>query len=152
MARIYTRTGDTGETSLFDGQRVLKSHIQIEVLGDLDELNAVIGMCPPFDLRDYIQNMLLVIGAMIAGGRCEFGDTNTLRLEEAIDKLSSELPPLTRFILPRGPVHLARTVCRRAERHLFIVEPPAEVLKFINRLSDYLFMVARTQSEDVIWN
>ena len=84
MPKIYTKTGDTGETSLYDGSRVLKSHPRMEVLGDLDELNAAIGLCE-FPLRDWLQSVLLCIGALVGGGMATFDDLAVNKLEEEID-------------------------------------------------------------------
>jgi len=177
--KIYTRTGDDGSTGLFGGKRVSKSDRRIGAYGEVDELNAYIGM-----LRDRatselnkellikIQHNLFVVGAMLAA---EPGNTKVktptldeneiIVLENEIDKMEIMLPPLKCFILPGGHpsvsfAHLARTVCRRAERsviHLSKTEEVKEVIiKYLNRLSDYLFVLSRViafyaRAEEIPW-
>ena len=165
--RIYTKTGDTGETGLFDGTRVSKADPRVEAYGDVDELNAWLGLVrstlaePDIQaLLADIQRDLFALGAMLAdpkhriAARVEkaaVGAVDVTRLEEAIDTLESELPPLRRFILPGGSapgsmLHLARTVCRRAERRAVALGPDAVdpvAITYINRLSDLLFVMAR---------
>jgi cob(I)alamin adenosyltransferase len=168
--RIYTKTGDSGQTSLFDNSRVSKSHPRVEAYGDVDELNACLGAARSAggdaDLDaalEVIQRQLFAVGARLAdpsariAGRVEKaavrpGDVE--RLEKWIDGFEQALPPLRKFILPGGSVcgawlHLARTVCRRAERKVVglgdgAVEPI--VVVYLNRLSDLLFVMARTAS------
>ena len=180
--KIYTRTGDDGTTGLFGGRRVAKSDPRIECYGTIDELNASLGLAaaaapsPPelAAMLAQIQNELFVIGSHLATPP---DDTRRLaqvpdldegsigRLEAQIDAADSELPPLRNFILPGGSeaaarLHLARTVCRRAERLLvafageLTIEPV--VLRYLNRLSDWLFVYARwcnhrTGVADVPW-
>jgi cob(I)alamin adenosyltransferase len=165
--KIYTRTGDGGETGLFDGARVSKADPRVEAYGEVDELNAWLGVArasgADTDLAgmlEQVQRDLFAIGARLAdpshriAGRVtkaavEPGDVE--RLERWIDRLEEELPPLRRFILAGGSpagaaLHLARTVCRRAERRIVALGPDAvesPVLAYINRLSDLLFVVAR---------
>lgn len=164
MAKIYTKTGDRGETGLFGGPRVKKSHPRIAAYGSVDELNASLGQAR--SLNDHadldrilarIQNDLFEVGALLAtpqagpaAGRLRPEDVAFL--EETIDRFDRELPPLRDFILPGGSplasvFHLARTVCRRAEREivgLMESEPIApEVVVYMNRLSDLLFVLAR---------
>ena len=169
--KIYTKTGDRGETSLFGGTRVSKTHLRIDAYGTVDELNSVIGICrsmngpPEADkLFEEIQNDLFVLGADLASPagakgkilRIEPGAAT--RLEGHIDRLSAELRPLTNFILPGGNpsaamLHFACTVCRRAERltvRLAMEEGEAgksaisgETIVYLNRLSDFLFVMAR---------
>jgi cob(I)alamin adenosyltransferase len=172
--RIYTRTGDAGETGLFGGQRVAKDAVRVEAYGAVDELNAVIGVARARpgdevvgDLLADIQADLLVLGADLAtpseqGARVGTRDVKRMeerqvhRLEHEIDALDATLPPLKRFILPGGSergalLHLARTVCRRAERrvvalgHLEGVNP--EAVRYLNRLSDLLFVLARSVNQ-----
>jgi cob(I)alamin adenosyltransferase len=166
--KIYTRTGDAGETALLGGTRVFKDHGRVAAYGDVDELNAVIGVVlaeglPAGDaaLLLQVQRDLFALGARLAdptaavAGRREkavLDAEDVERLEHAIDERQAHLPPLTAFILPGGAragalLHLARTVCRRAERAMVAlhrVEPlePA-LLTYANRLSDLLFVLAR---------
>jgi cob(I)alamin adenosyltransferase len=168
--RIYTRTGDAGETGLFGGQRVLKTHPRVAAYGEVDELNAALGVCEAQcadpELGSVVRELqaeLFVLGAdlatppedTIAGGRRtvpRVSEGMIARLEELIDGLDEELPALQSFILPGGTIlgahlHLARTTCRRAERAVLsasgkeVVNP--EVLVYLNRLSDLLFVLAR---------
>jgi cob(I)alamin adenosyltransferase len=163
---LYTRTGDTGETSLFDGSRVGKNDPRIDAYGDVDELNAVLGVArasglPP-DLDDAllrIQRDLFALGARLADpadriaarvSKADLGDDDVRRLEGLIDRFDAEPPALRRFILPGGcrsgaALHLARTVCRRVERRMvgLVPAPEAVLIRYINRLSDLLFAMAR---------
>ncbi|MBS0208412.1 MAG: cob(I)yrinic acid a,c-diamide adenosyltransferase [Planctomycetes bacterium] len=163
--KIYTKTGDTGETGLFAGPRVRKDHPRIDAYGTVDELNAVLGMvrcetlAPGLDhLLDRVQNELFDLGAELATPDAErhglriIGEQQIAALEAAIDMYEGHLAPLRVFILPGGTrtaalLHLARTVCRRAERQvvqLSASEPLAsELTIYLNRLSDLLFVVAR---------
>jgi cob(I)alamin adenosyltransferase len=165
--KIYTKTGDTGETSLFDGTRVTKTDPRVIAYGDVDEVQACLGVAraaglPP-DLDEMcvaIQRDLFALGARLAdpshkiAKRVEkivVNDESVARLEGWIDRLDTEIPPLRHFILSDGcpagaSLHLARTVCRRAERSVLLlgkdaVEPV--VVVYINRLSDLLFTMAR---------
>jgi len=175
--KIYTKTGDKGKTSLFSGERVTKNHARVETYGEIDELNSYIGMIAAFlppkqhdlvaEIQD-IQKTLFVIGAQLATkphserARQLFplASTKIISLEQSIDRMESKLPPLHSFILPGGgpasaSAHVARTVCRRAERRLVNLvqcEKPSDakpdeqmalIQQFLNRLSDYLFVVAR---------
>ncbi len=178
MARIYTRSGDAGETSLGDGSRVPKSGPRVALYGDVDELNSVLGCAvaalggTPADVRlatwlTTIQSTLFDLGSVLADptrSRAEH-DFDAPGLETWIDELTADLPPLTTFILPGGCaaagfLHLGRTVCRRAERaavDLATTEPvPAGALTYLNRLSDFLFTAARGANAaasvpDVAW-
>ena len=164
--RIYTKTGDAGETGLVGGSRVAKDHVRVEAYGDVDELNAVIGQARSLgndpELDDglaFTQSVLLELGAELAtpsGGKQRSSGITSADIERAeslIDKLQAELTPLKTFILPGGTpfaasLHLARTVCRRAERKAVMVvhsgeEVAQEPLIFLNRLSDALFVLAR---------
>ena len=165
--RIYTKTGDSGETSLFDNTRVSKSDVRVDAYGEVDELNANLGVvCASgvdADLAseiETIQKELFAIGARLADPRSRIAERVTKaaiqhadieRLERLIDALESEVPPLRRFILPGGStsgalLHQARTVCRRVERRVVAlgtdgVDPL--VVIYLNRLSDLLFVMAR---------
>ena len=157
--KIYTRTGDSGETSLFGGSRVAKNDPRIEAYGTIDELNSTIGVAraswpsSPIDKQlDAIQSDLFDIGAHLAApGNDRFAGVKPRRIEElerAIDAMESELQPLTTFIIPGGSLaaaqlHVARTVCRRAERRVVVLEGTATTVAYLNRLSDYLFVAAR---------
>lgn len=166
--KIYTKTGDTGETSLFAGGRVPKDHARLHAYGTVDELNAVLGMVTALgiaaDLAErvaHVQNELFNLGADLATPLdaksdwiIRLGPEPTLRLEFEIDTFDSELPPLKNFILPGGtPVaaslHQARTICRRAERWMTSIkdEINPETLIYINRLSDWLFILARVVNQ-----
>jgi len=156
--KIYTRTGDSGETSLFGGSRVAKDDPRIEAYGTIDELNSTVGVAraswpsSPIDKQlGAIQSDLFDIGAHLAApGNDRFAGVEPRRIEElerAIDAMESELQPLTSFIIPGGSLaaaqlHVARTVCRRAERRVVTLEDTATVA-YLNRLSDYLFVAAR---------
>ena len=165
--KIYTRTGDDGDTGLFDGTRVSKSDPRVAAYGDVDELNAWLGFVRAStddpDVRtllEHIQRDLFGLGARLADPAKRIAERVTkaavtpqdiARLEDSIDRLESELPPLRRFILaggstPGAALHIARTVCRRAERSIVrlgsdAVEP--ELVIYVNRLSDLLFVMAR---------
>ena len=165
--KIYTRTGDGGETALFAGTRVSKADPRVDAYGHVDELNALIGQARaagiPRDLDDEldrIQQDLFAVGAMLADPssriaarvtRARLSASDVERLEQWIDAAEAELPPLRRFVVPGGTagasaLHLARTVCRRAERHIVSLGPdavPAETITYVNRLSDLLFVLAR---------
>jgi cob(I)alamin adenosyltransferase len=177
--RIYTRTGDTGETGLIGGQRVPKDDPRVEAYGTVDELNAVLGVArgylrdqPELDaLLERIQNELFDIGAELASPPERAAQFQTIEerhitaMEEAIDRFEEELSPLRQFILPGGTqaaayLHLARTVCRRAERQVVRLSHSstvnAAIIKYLNRLSDLLFVMARVANhragvEDVKW-
>jgi cob(I)alamin adenosyltransferase len=164
--QIYTRTGDTGETSLFGGTRVSKSDPRVETYGDVDELNAWLGLARASHVDAAIdpdivqlQRDLFALGAQLADPadkiaprvtKAMIADADVERLEAAIDRLEAELPPLRRFILAGGTpagaaLHVARTVCRRAERRMVALDPPVDpvLLRYVNRLSDLLFVMAR---------
>lgn len=167
IVKIYTKTGDSGDTSLFDGTRVSKTAPRVVAYGDVDELQACIGVARaaklPQDLDDMclsLQRDLFALGARLAdpshkiAKRVEkivIDDGSVARLEGWIDKLDHELPPLRHFILSDGcpggaSLHLARTVCRRAERSMLLLGKDAVdpvVIVYINRLSDLLFTMAR---------
>lgn len=163
--KIYTKTGDAGETGLYGGLRVSKADPRVDAYGDVDEANACLGVVRaagvPADIDamlDRIQRDLFALGAQLADGRPDprahegktrLDDTDVTRLEGWIDQLDAELPPLTSFILAGGApagaaLHLARTVCRRAERRMVAMSGIHAVqLIYVNRLSDLLFVIAR---------
>ena len=165
---VYTRTGDKGETGLFDGTRVSKSDPRVDACGEVDELSAHLGVVlatgvdPDLvEMLTQLQRDLFALGARLAdpGGRIaervtkiEFGDATVQRLEEWIDLLDEKLPPLRRFILAGGSsagaiFHLARAVCRRLERRMVALGSDAVapvLLTYVNRVSDLLFVLART--------
>ncbi|MEP6732652.1 MAG: cob(I)yrinic acid a,c-diamide adenosyltransferase [bacterium] len=167
--KIYTKTGDTGQTGLFGGGRVSKDDIRVEAYGDVDELNAVIGMARCIEMMPRIDEVLVpiqrdlfAIGALLATPdrekmaqhleKARIDEGRIAELEHAIDDGEHELEPLRAFILPGGTpkaaaLHVARTVCRRAERHVVRlqhdVELPALAVIYLNRLSDLLFTLAR---------
>lgn len=179
--KIYTKTGDGGETGLFGGARVSKSAAKVAAYGDLDELNASIGACRALNLPAEVdaelgraQSDLFTLGAELAtvAGKEEtlgialLGEADAARLEDAIDASEAQLPPLKTFVLPGGTpgaaaLHLARTVCRRAERAVVALraqEPVRDaVVIYLNRLSDLLFSLARLTNlragvADVPWS
>ena len=173
--KIYTRTGDAGETSLFGGRRLPKSDARIEAYGTVDELNAFVGACrssvPPPEVEaelERIQSDLFDVGAQLASpGLDRFPGAEPKRIEEletAIDALERDLPPLTNFILPGGTpaaaqLHIARTICRRAERLVVALNDDSTkaTITYLNRLSDYLFVAARFANHregvrDAVWN
>lgn len=164
--KLYTRTGDAGETSLFDGTRVSKSDSRVDAYGEVDELNAWLGLARASRLDDdldaeivQLQRDLFALGAQLADPadkitdrvtKAALGDNDVARLEQVIDRLEADLPPLRRFILAGGSpagaaLHVARTVCRRAERRMVALQPPVDavLVRYVNRLSDLLFVLAR---------
>jgi len=175
ITKVFTKTGDDGTTSLASGERLSKDHPRIVVLGSLDETNSAIGISLSEGVASEIkvvlqkiQNSLFDIGGELATPDKELGlisvDDVTF-IESAIDDLNESLPPLKDFILPGGSpasaaCHLARTVCRRAERRLLTLSQAEEInsesLRYLNRLSDLLFVVARVlnkldNGEEVLW-
>jgi cob(I)alamin adenosyltransferase len=169
--KIYTKGGDKGDTSLLGGTRVPKSHERVEAYGSLDELNSFIGLIRDQEIQGHyrdvlirIQGNLFIAEALIAKDpEKEAMHLPILReeeitlLENEIDRMNEELPPLRNFILPGGHVtvsycHVARTVCRRAERSVIRLNKisPVEdiIIRFLNRLSDYLFVLARKTGKD----
>jgi cob(I)alamin adenosyltransferase len=167
--RIYTKTGDDGQTGLFGGGRVEKDDPRVEAYGDIDELNAALGMARAVELMPRIDEVLVgvqrdlfSIGALVATpdrekmreqlAKARIDDSRIMELEHSIDECDRELTPLRAFIVPGGTpksaaLHVARTVCRRAERRVVAlgrhVELPGLVVIYLNRLSDLLFMLAR---------
>ncbi len=184
--KIYTKTGDKGTTSLYGGTRVAKNHIRIEAYGTVDELNSWLGLIRDQNINEKhkniiinIQNNLFTIGALLAtpinketlkNGKKrlkikKISDEHIELLEKEIDRMNDVLPPMTHFILPGGHTavsycHITRSICRRAEREVVKLtesEPIEDgILKYLNRLSDYLFVLARMltknlQAEEIKW-
>jgi|SRR5579875_464349 cob(I)alamin adenosyltransferase len=180
LSRIYTKSGDRGDTGLGDGTRVPKDHPRVVAYGSVDELNAVLGLlvssypqASEIELIRSIQNDLFDVGADLClpqsadekpGAHLRIRPEQVERLEQAIDRLNVNLTPLTSFILPGGQgaaawCHLARTICRRAERevvtlaHSETVNP--QVIVYLNRLSDLLFVLGRVYNnngrDDILW-
>lgn len=177
--KVYTKTGDKGTTALFGGTRVPKHHIRIDSYGTVDELNSFIGLIRDQDIDPrskeiliHIQNKLFTVGAVLAtdpekmtlkNGKDRLNipridKEDIMLLETEMDVMDTSLPPMTHFVLPGGHTtvsycHVARTVCRRAERlasALNDIEPfDAHTLTYLNRLSDYLFVLARKLSKDL---
>ena len=177
--KVYTKTGDTGTTAVFGGTRVSKHHIRIESYGTVDELNSHIGLIRDQEMNVHykevlieVQDRLFTVGAILAtppeketlkNGEKRLKNLGILEsdinyLENEIDAMEEALPQMTHFVLPGGHTtvsycHIARCVCRRAERlsvHLNDIEPTDElVIKYLNRLSDYLFVLARKLSKDL---
>lgn len=177
--KVYTKTGDNGTTALFGGTRVPKDHNRIESYGTVDELNSYIGLIRDQEMNQHYKNILIeiqdrlfTVGAILAtppekevkkNGELRLQNLGIIEsdielLENEIDTMEEALPPMTHFVLPGGHptvshCHIARCICRRAERlavHLDHNEPVAEiVIKYLNRLSDYLFVLARKLSYDL---
>jgi cob(I)alamin adenosyltransferase len=178
--KIYTKTGDNGDTSLFGGHRIPKSSLRIDVYGTVDELNAQLGVIlalkPPAEVKsilEQLQNQLFILGADLAtplnsasSKIKRIQQDHIFNLEKIIDKLDIQLRPLKSFILPGGQhigaqIHVARTVCRRAERLLDALGRKEDIGKFplvyLNRLADLLFVLARYVNnlsgiEEAVWN
>ena len=170
--KLYTRTGDDGSTGLFGGDRVSKSHLRLAAYGTLDELNSILGLlrlqatglCVSQEALQRIQHDLFVLGAILAtpasrqellGVRMSTPTWAVADMEADIDRLTALAPPMTAFVLPGGTpgaahAHLARTVCRRAEREVVALahEEPLNsvVLAYLNRLSDWFFALARAEN------
>ena len=173
LSKIYTRTGDDGTTGLGDGTRVPKDSLRVDAMGDVDELNSVVGLMLTEAVPDILVDTLTQIqhdlfnlgGEICIPNYVILSQANIDNLEEAIDTLNDELEPLKEFILPGGTkaagyCHLARTVCRRAERKLITLARDEKVtavsLKYLNRLSDLLFVLCRIINKeagvpDVLW-
>ena len=174
LSKIYTRTGDKGTTGLGDGSRVDKDHLRIEAFGTVDELNSHIGVIVAYELPDNVKTCLSDVqhdlfdlgGELSVPGYQKINAEYVTRLETILDQFNAELPALKEFILPAGGLatsqcHVARTVCRRAERRIYslnkleAVNPDA--LAYINRLSDLLFVIARVcarfeNGTEVLWD
>ena len=179
--KIYTKTGDKGVTSLVGGTRVPKTHIRLEAYGTVDELNSNLGFLGTYllDEKDksflqQVQDKLFAVGSHLATDREKtelkaasvISPEHVEMMEREIDRLDNLLPPLSAFILPGGSrgaavCHICRTVCRRAERRILAlaeqVEISSELLAYVNRLSDYLFVLSRKMNQDdkkdeIFWN
>lgn len=179
--KIYTKTGDKGTTSLVGGTRVPKTHIRLEAYGTVDELNSNLGLLITYlldgkdkDFLQQVQDRLFAVGFHLATDRekMELKEASIISSEQVemvereIDRLDTLLPPLSAFILPGGSrgaavCHVCRTVCRRAERRILAlaeqVEIASELLAYVNRLSDYLFVLSRKMNQDdkkgeIFWN
>lgn len=173
LTKIYTRTGDEGTTGLGDGKRVSKTHPRVEAFGTIDELNSLIGMILAHELPSEVRDCMVAIQHDLfdLGGELSMPGYQTVepayveRLEKELDKFNEELPPLKEFILPAGGIatstcHLARAVCRRAERCSVALNEDEKInpatLSYLNRLSDLLFVIARVlarfeNGEEVMW-
>ena len=174
LTKIYTRTGDSGQTGLGDGSRIAKTASRVEAMGNADELNSVLGILIDEPLPEEISDCLVNVQHTLfdIGGELSIPGHTLVKpgkvdyLEHTLDQLNKDLPPLKEFILPGGArsaavCHLARSVCRRLERSLFAVDDQQSVStvaqQYVNRLSDLLFVIARTLNQeagelDVLWN
>ncbi|KFN43378.1 cob(I)yrinic acid a,c-diamide adenosyltransferase [Arenimonas oryziterrae] len=174
LSKIYTRTGDDGSTGLGDGSRVAKDSARVTAYGTVDEANSAIGLILAGDIPDDVRRVLVSVqhqlfdlgGELCIPGHSAINDADIDRLEKQLDAFNADLPALKDFILPGGGItaahcHLARTICRRAERevvtlsHHDAVRP--EAIRYLNRLSDLLFVVARVLARasghgEVLWN
>lgn len=173
LSKIFTRTGDEGETGLGDGSRIAKDHPRVEALGAIDELNSMLGLMRTYQLPETIQEMMAQIqhdlfnlgGELCIPGHQIISLDDVARLEQEISAINSSLPPLKEFILPGGTAsaavcHVARAICRRAERRVVTVKKIEEInaagVVYLNRLSDLLFVVARLLikeegGQEVLW-
>ena len=173
LSKIYTRTGDKGTTGLGDGSRVDKDNLRVETFGTVDELNSVIGLVLASELGDDIhtcltrtqQELFDLGGELSMPGHVLIPESHVGQLEADLDHFNEDLPPLKDFILPGGSepaarCHLARTVCRRAERLMVALEKVEKInnvsLRYLNRLSDLLFVIARVLARanggsEVLW-
>lgn len=173
LSKIYTRTGDKGTTGLGDGSRVEKDDIRVEAFGVVDELNSAIGTIMACEIPEAITTYLTDIqhdlfdlgGELCIPGHTTLADADTSRLERILDEFNDDLPALKDFILPAGGMatshcHLARTICRRAERRVYTLSKQQTVnpaaLMYLNRLSDLLFVFARVlarheNGQEVLW-
>jgi len=173
LSKIYTRTGDKGETGLGDGSRVEKDHIRVEAFGTVDELNSTIGMVLAHDIPEKVQTCFNKVqhhlfdlgGELCIPGHTALDENYITYLENTLDELNADLPNLKEFILPAGgkatsSCHLARTVCRRAERRIITLSKSEKIspysISYLNRLSDLLFVAARVLARaengaEVLW-
>jgi len=174
LTKIYTRTGDDGSTGLGDGNRVEKDSLRIDAMGDIDELNSLLGVLAANDIPDDIKGYLLNIqhrlfdlgGELAIPGNAAVEPESVSRVEELIDNFNADLPTLEEFILPGGNMsgsicHMARSVCRRGERKLVKLARDEYVnpvsITYINRLSDLLFVFARVlvrqkKGKEILWD
>jgi cob(I)alamin adenosyltransferase len=173
LSKITTRTGDSGETGLGDGSRVAKNSLRIAALGDVDELNSCIGLLLSEDLPASVSEALVGVqhdlfdlgGEICIPGRASISEAQVTRLETLLEQFNHDLPPLKEFILPGGSraaglCHMARTICRRAERALVALAAAEKVSEssriYLNRLSDLMFVLGRVANRhngraDVLW-
>lgn len=173
LSKIYTRTGDQGDTGLGDGTRVPKDHPRVEAYGTVDELNSILGLLLTEEFPEMLRDALIDIqhdlfdlgGELCIPGHTALTETRVTQLERILDMLNDDLTPLKEFILPGGSraaalSHLGRTVCRRAERRVIALSRSENVsavaIKYLNRLSDLLFVMARALNKhagrpDVLW-
>ena len=172
LSKIYTRTGDDGSTGLGDGARVPKEHLRVEAYGSVDEANSAVGVVLSISLPAPVAHCLTEVqhdlfdlgGELSIPGHRMIGSAHVERLEAALDGFNADLPPLKEFILPGGgpaaaACHVARAVCRRAERRCWSLaraeNVSIEALKYVNRLSDLLFVLARVLARqhggEVVW-
>ncbi len=180
-SNVYTRTGDKGTTSLVGGSRIMKSDLRLECYGTIDELNSFLGLLicliDDFNQKElllFVQNKLFTVGSILATEDeetarkygCRVNDEDILRLENMIDEYDNQLPKMKYFVLPGGTLsasyaHIARTVCRRAERRIVELASqavvPDNLVVFVNRLSDFLFVYARLlclkeNNDEIFWN
>ena len=157
LTRIYTKTGDDGKTSTATNERIDKSSDLIEAIGAVDEANSAIGMATDFhnDIIDRIQNDLFDLGAELSGApTIAISEARIAHLENIIDDYNEYLEPLHSFVLPTGAIHNARTVVRRAERQVWKIESISpNIAKYLNRLSDLLFVMARyhNKGNEKLW-
>lgn len=173
LTKIYTRTGDQGTTGLADGSRVEKDSVRVAAIGDVDELNSAIGVVLAHDMKDSMRALLTNIqhtlfdlgGALSLPSQPSISDADVKRLEQTLDALNDPLPPLQEFILPGGgqaaaACHLARAICRRAERSVVALARKESVgdsvRQYLNRLSDLLFVICRVLAREsghgeVLW-
>ncbi|PHI19361.1 ATP:cob(I)alamin adenosyltransferase [Lewinellaceae bacterium SD302] len=176
--KIYTKTGDAGQTGLFSGRRLSKAELRVEAYGTVDELNAFVGLLrdyckKPEEVRKFLltqQHHLFDLGAILADDRPDAPQRLTIsaaeKLEQEIDRMNAELPELRHFVLPGGHpsvsyAHVCRTVCRRAERRVVALRDeendiPALAVTYLNRLSDYFFVLGRylalkNEAEEIKW-
>ena len=174
LSKIYTRTGDDGTTGLGDGSRTQKDSLRVEAYGTVDELNSAVGLLIAHLEDEALSSVLLDVqhdlfdlgGELCMPGTELIGDRHTERLEKELDRINADLPPLKDFILPGGSpaaaqAHLARTICRRAERRVIALARHEEVnepaIRYLNRLSDLLFVVSRTIARasgvgEILWD
>ena len=174
LSKIYTRTGDDGTTGLGDGTRVPKDSPRVAAYGTVDELNSALGVVLATDLPQAVRDVLVAVqhqlfdlgGELCIPGHAAIHDADVDRLEDRLDALNADLEPLKEFILPGGGIaaahcHLARTIARRAERETLALARVEDVrpqaIRYLNRLSDLLFVVARVLAKasghgDVLWN
>lgn len=179
LSKIYTRTGDKGETGLGDGSRISKTHPRVEAMGSVDELNSIVGVVveeliladrdalqPIAEFLRSLQHRIFDLGGELSIPGFEIVTADHVEaIEVDLDRLNADLPPLENFILPGGSrliaqCHMARAICRRAERNVVLLAEDETVnqaaMEFLNRLSDYLFVVARscarlTEVDEVLW-